>query len=228
MSATELPPAEQTTPASEPTASETTTEARVVVAAAPYTYDCFWKPDPTIEDVEQLTTTQITEAWHLKNLDICSAEMDPSHKPSRTEAKALALLTAFNTAETKQGTLEILMGICADRSDFADQSPIVWNMNMLASAVMLCPKAPHAAAMRARGSGAVFDDGTYVVGTEVKPGTYRTGPGVRDCYWERTTDGGGTIANDFVTFAPKGVTVTIRKSDGGFTSTDCGVWKRVS
>ena len=37
-----------------------------------------------------------------------------------------------------------------------------------------------------------------------------------------------TSANDFVSNAPKGVTVRIRASDGGLKSERCGLWNRVS
>lgn len=93
----------------------------------------------------------------------------------------------------------------------------------------LCPKYSKALAAAKRG----FSDGNYQVGNRggdllvVKPGTYRSPKGTTDCYWERTTPNGGTIANDFVTNAPAGVTVTIRKSDGGFSSNECGTWLRV-
>ncbi|MBA9002269.1 hypothetical protein [Thermomonospora cellulosilytica] len=72
-----------------------------------------------------------------------------------------------------------------------------------------------------------FEDGTWTVGEDVKPGTYRTDGRVTNCYWERSTRGGDTIANDFVTNAPGGVTVTISPSDGGFTSEGCDRWLRV-
>lgn len=67
-------------------------------------------------------------------------------------------------------------------------------------------------------------EGNYEVGDDVKAGTYRTEPGAEDCYWERQTGGGRIIANDFVTHAPKGVTVTIYSSDGGFSTRGCGPW----
>jgi hypothetical protein len=62
----------------------------------------------------------------------------------------------------------------------------------------------------------------------ITPGTYQTTrAGVSDCYWERTTRGGTTIANDFINFAPGHVVVTVYSSDGGFTSTGCGNWIKV-
>jgi hypothetical protein len=72
-----------------------------------------------------------------------------------------------------------------------------------------------------------FEDGVHEVGKDVEPGTYRTDGKTTDCYWERSTSGGNIIDNGFVTNAPKGVTVTIAPSDGGFTSRDCGLWLRV-
>jgi hypothetical protein len=68
-----------------------------------------------------------------------------------------------------------------------------------------------------------FDDGAYTVGGSpgmIKPGTYQVSGPIRDCYWERSTPGGSIIANDFITNAPKGVTVTVRSGEG-FTSNGC-------
>jgi hypothetical protein len=60
----------------------------------------------------------------------------------------------------------------------------------------------------------------------MEPGTYKTKPGSKDCYWSRTTGGGDIIANDFVGFAPNGVTVTVYPGEG-FESTRCGVWTKI-
>jgi hypothetical protein len=70
-------------------------------------------------------------------------------------------------------------------------------------------------------------DGTYLVGTDIKPGTYRSIDN-SGCYWERdkSADGsfGSIIANDNVD--GQGV-VTIKSSDKVFTSSGCSDWKRV-
>lgn len=84
-----------------------------------------------------------------------------------------------------------------------------------------------------------YTEGTYVVKAkpkdpdpsseeqqEIGPGTYRTSGDLEGCYWERTTRGGDIIDNNFATSAQE-ITVTIRSSDGQFTSTNCGVWKKV-
>ncbi len=71
-------------------------------------------------------------------------------------------------------------------------------------------------------------DGTYLVGTDIQPGTYKTaGPdnSAGDCYWQRSKDSSGSfdsiIAND--NLAGQGV-VTIRSSDGAFKSQGCQAW----
>ncbi|MGY3676759.1 hypothetical protein [Streptomyces sp. TE33382] len=76
-----------------------------------------------------------------------------------------------------------------------------------------------------------YSDGTYTVrkkpGTDedaIGPGRYRAKGDLADCYWERTTKSGGVIDNAFATSARE-IAVTIRASDGQFTSRGCGVWK---
>jgi len=78
-----------------------------------------------------------------------------------------------------------------------------------------------------------YSDGTYKVkakpGTAddaIGPGTYRAKGDLADCYWERTSRGGDIIDNSFATSARE-ITVTIRSSDGQFTTRDCGIWKPV-
>jgi hypothetical protein len=79
-----------------------------------------------------------------------------------------------------------------------------------------------------------FSDGTYVVSNNlggedretIPPGTYRAKGRMADCYWERTSKGGDIIDNAFATSAQE-ITVTIRASDGQFTTRDCSVWKPV-
>lgn len=71
---------------------------------------------------------------------------------------------------------------------------------------------------------APFADGTWIVGTDIAPGTW-TAPGGDGCYWARLADFKGEIdsikANDFDTTGP---IVTIDEADAGFESNDCGQW----
>lgn len=70
-----------------------------------------------------------------------------------------------------------------------------------------------------------FGAGTYIVGTDIAPGTYRTrGNG---CYWARLRSFTGELNALIANGNPTGqVVVTIKRSDRGFTSTRCGTWSR--
>jgi hypothetical protein len=70
-------------------------------------------------------------------------------------------------------------------------------------------------------------DGLFLVGVDVRPGTYRNAGG-ENCYWARlrSTSGelGAIIAND----NPTGPTVvTIRSTDKAFETSNCATWQRI-
>lgn len=71
-----------------------------------------------------------------------------------------------------------------------------------------------------------FGDGTYIVGVDISPGTYRVDAN-SGCYWERvrnfTSDFNAIIANNNT---KDSTIVEIAKSDAGFTSQGCGNWKK--
>lgn len=71
------------------------------------------------------------------------------------------------------------------------------------------------------------DGGTFIVGSDVSPGTYRS-LGNDGCYWARTSSFSGLVEdildNDFVSGS---VVVTIQPSDRGFESSSCGNWERI-
>jgi hypothetical protein len=71
-------------------------------------------------------------------------------------------------------------------------------------------------------------DGTYQVGVDIVPGTYRSAGGPT-CYWERLSGLGGTtgeiIANSFGS-GPQ--VVTIASSDAAFKTERCGTWATTS
>lgn len=75
---------------------------------------------------------------------------------------------------------------------------------------------------------ALSGDGSYLVGKDVKPGTYRTTGNSDGCYWERAKDASGDtdslIANDNVAGASY---VTIKATDKIFKSSDCNDWQSV-
>lgn len=98
--------------------------------------------------------------------------------------------------------------------------------------LLLCPDNQNAKALRTAiqrsqkvnrqsALGERFFAGTYVVGKEVKPGTYVVDQALAGCYWERTDATGEVIDNNFVSGSTR-VQVTILASDYSFTSEGCG------
>ncbi|MGW1249515.1 hypothetical protein [Streptomyces sp. NPDC002535] len=80
-----------------------------------------------------------------------------------------------------------------------------------------------------------FSNATYVVTSKteadgedetIPPCRYRAEGKMENCYWERTSEAGEIIDGNFVTSARK-ITVTLRSSNGQFTSEGCNVWKPV-
>ncbi|MFJ8786359.1 hypothetical protein [Streptomyces sp. NPDC102476] len=72
-------------------------------------------------------------------------------------------------------------------------------------------------------------DGDFQVGSDIKPGTYRTtGNDDGMCYWERAKDASGEmdslLANDNVTGTSY---VTVKATDKLFKSSDCNDWEAV-
>lgn len=67
--------------------------------------------------------------------------------------------------------------------------------------------------------------GTLVVGKDVQPGTYKSKGNAADsgCYWERLDKSGEIIDNGIPT--GQGL-VTIKASDGGFSTQGCNDWHR--
>ncbi|MFD5897493.1 hypothetical protein [Streptomyces sp. NPDC060366] len=74
-------------------------------------------------------------------------------------------------------------------------------------------------------------DGTFVVGDEVKPGTYKTsGPAdsaFPNCYWARLKSTTGDFEDIIANGNPQGqTTITIAGGDGAFQTSGCGEWKK--
>lgn len=126
-------------------------------------------------------------------------------------------------------TVGDVMLLCAKLdADYADQvfARPEWKKAKAAAALTVCPDAPHAAVLQEEVTAVKVGDGTKVVGQTMEPGTWKTKPGVKDCYWSRNTGGGDIIANDFVGFAPDGATVTVYSGEG-FESSRCGPWTKI-
>jgi hypothetical protein len=75
-----------------------------------------------------------------------------------------------------------------------------------------------------------FDDGTFKVGSDIKPGTYRTHGGdgsAFGCYWARLSGFSGEV-DDIIanngSYTNGSQVVTIAPSDKGFQTQGCGKW----
>jgi hypothetical protein len=73
-------------------------------------------------------------------------------------------------------------------------------------------------------------DGTYLVGSDIKPGTYRSeGKNKYGCYWARLSDttgeGDAIIANGN---AEGPAIVKIAAGDRAFQTTDCKPWEKIN
>ncbi|MCX5115959.1 hypothetical protein OG992_02135 [Micromonospora sp. NBC_00362] len=172
-----------------------------------------------------------SEVWAAKPTS-CDAQTEI--QPVTDTEKA-----ALTTSKYDDGDIATLYEMCAavDPEDtyleagFAASSEQIPEIN---AALLLCPSYPYAKKWREtvkRGQvdadlaaqGRIFDEGTFRVGKEIKPGTYVT-TDVDGCYWERQDSSGHTIDNYFTNSARR-VQVTIRSSDYAFSSQSCGEWR---
>ena len=72
-----------------------------------------------------------------------------------------------------------------------------------------------------------FGDGTYQVGTDIQPGTYRTREGSSGCYYERLSGFSGEFDDILANGnADAPAIIAIKPTDAGFTSQDCGTWTK--
>jgi hypothetical protein len=73
-----------------------------------------------------------------------------------------------------------------------------------------------------------FGEGTYLVNTEIAPGTYKT-TGGSNCYYERLSGTSGEFDDIITNDNPTGqAIVTIQSSDVAFNSSGCADWEKIS
>lgn len=71
-----------------------------------------------------------------------------------------------------------------------------------------------------------FDEGAYIVGTDIEPGTYRSS-GSSGCYYERLSGFTGGFENLIANgLSDTPTIVTIAPTDAGFQSQRCGTWTK--
>lgn len=120
----------------------------------------------------------------------------------------------------------------SDANASATPAPTVTVHDTVTEAAKPAPTVTVTKTVKPKAKASFSGDGTYLVGTDIKAGTYRTsGPSdssLPNCYWERSSsasgDMNGIIAND--NLAGAGV-VTIRSSDKIFKTSGCSDWTKV-
>lgn len=70
-------------------------------------------------------------------------------------------------------------------------------------------------------------DGTFEVGTDIKPGTYKSTGDDELCYWARLKNTSGDFDAIITNHNGANATVTIKKTDGAFETARCGTWTKV-
>lgn len=214
--------AESPTPVETPTLTPTPPPTPTPTPGVKVTYRCQGQVYENMQD-----------AWvgeHSNCIDTTA-----SGSPNQRERAAVRLAYGKHSSPRD---VEILYGVCGSNNPdwpviFAgDTNSAAWAQERRGAA-LLCPAHPHidqvAPALAATEKQVEVDrnkieDGTHLVGTEVRPGTYVATP-TESCYWERTDTNGEIIDNNFSNGAR--VQFTILPSDHSVSVEGCGVWRRV-
>ncbi|HEY0574803.1 MAG TPA: hypothetical protein VGD73_11945 [Pseudonocardia sp.] len=134
--------------------------------------------------------------------------------------KGVAVTRAMSIAGALLSTAALVLGIWGVSFQLAAKPSAVGSTSQPVSLASLRP-------------GQLPGDGTYRVGREIQPGSYRTqGPADAaspNCYWSRNSDASGEvraiIANSK---APIPATVTVKPGDATFHTTGCQPWTKVN
>ena len=197
--------------ASAPTASTPSTPAAPAKPAV-WSFNCGGTPLATLQEV-----------W-TSSANYCST-VDPAGEwtPSAQEQAVIdTVVNGQGASGTDAQVFDNVLGKCIKmETTLSDERPWWYE-----AALQVCPDAPHAPDMALLTEKKILTgDGSRRIGAEgFAAGTYRSDPEARECYWERSTGTGDTIANDFVTYAADGVTVTLKDGES-FTAERCGMWR---
>jgi hypothetical protein len=207
---------------------------KATVAISCYMDESFEQSQYFAVTTDGIGRPDFTAAWSAKPR---SCTLGSSVAPVTTIEK-----TAYETSNYGDGDISGLYNICIEvnPTDTYVEPGFAMSPGQIAEvsgALILCPKHPFAKQWRQaiqRGkdeaslaaAGKLFGSGTFLVGKEIKAGTYVV-TDVEGCYWERQNKSGGTIDNDFINSARR-VQVTIRPRDYAFSSSRCGEWKPTS
>ena len=153
---------------------------------------------------------------------------------------------SLESLDTLYGMCADLDGYIVNPKPYAGSGLSDGQAKEAAGALVLCPDHPQAAAIQANidavaaaaasqqasvaaqsaqaqavTEGRYITGGSYLIGSDIQPGTWRSvGERVTDCYWSLTSASGDILDNSFIEIAPQ-ITITIPSSAAGFTASGC-------
>lgn len=200
---------------------------------------CGYPPDKHV-------SASLRPAWQIAEED-CDARV-----VGRLDDSEKTALDKAGLASNDKRTVERWYGICAqsgmdawNQLDDPDMRPVEQDevyeeAEELRDMLRLCPDHPDGDTIPAYLSKALdedyqdylaqppsFDDGIYLVGDEVEPGTYVSEGAVSSatgCYWERTDSPSGNIIDNYFSQSSLRRSVTISTGDYSFSTQGCGEW----
>jgi hypothetical protein len=189
------------------------------------------------------------EAWSEPNSS-CGADY-AGGQPSQVEIAAATIYAADYSDFEPIKYAEFLYGPCAETAGKYVTGPLdEHDIKLVKGALLVCPDHPKRSKMEAnvkagltklaaddkalqaeikaqaakeaeRAAGKYVSEGKYLVGKDVKPGTWQSeGAKVEECYWEVSDAQGNIIANNFINVAPQ-FTITVPVTAAGFTVSNC-------
>ena len=74
----------------------------------------------------------------------------------------------------------------------------------------------------------IAGNGSYLVRSDLRPGTYRSTGNSGSCYWERARSADGSLASIIANESSRGqLVVTISAADSVFSTSNCATWVRI-
>lgn len=129
-------------------------------------------------------------------------------------------------AEARRADTEICQPARERKATFNASSPDAFVITLVSDETQRTDLAAHCPDLQADVDLArrAILNGNYIVGTDIPAGTYQTLVGrLEDCYWARLSPTGDIIDNNFISFSPEPVSVTVYDGEG-FEIQGCGPW----
>ena len=176
----------------------------------------------------------LVRVWRFGNLTKIWNFFDP--RPHFADANSLQILNnndviwvgvSEDVDTTINGTSLELFGV-SDRSKSESAfNLIIWRhgpLDIVANATPPTPT-PRPTATPSPSRATSFGDGSWVVGSDIQPGTYRSSITGSGCYWQRLSGFSGESADIIANEYTDAISVVeIASTDAGFSTERCGTW----